>query len=167
MISRLGTLICRITALLTRAEGLPILLVRVVLGVMFAQSGYGKLFKNHAGVVTFFTDLGIPLPALNAWFVGGVEFFGGLLLVAGLGTRIFAFMLSFTMLIATLTSILPDLKKDNKYSGITDLFFVPEVLAMLLLLWLVFSGPGPFSLDRLVAKKFAPPPPTPGPKPGA
>ncbi len=125
---------------------------------MFAQSGYGKLFKNHDGVVSFFTSLGIPAPALNAWFIGGVEFFGGLLLIAGLATRVFAFLLSCTMLVATLTAILPDLKKDGKYSNVTDLFFVPEVLAFLLLFWMVFSGPGAASLDRLVARKCSRPP---------
>ncbi|MBV8881971.1 MAG: DoxX family protein [Planctomycetaceae bacterium] len=165
MIPKLAALVSRVYALLNRLEGLPILVVRVVLGVMFAQSGYGKLFKNHAGVVEFFTGLGIPFPALNAWFVGGVEFFGGLLLIVGLGTRIWAVQLAFTMLIATLTSVLPDLKKENKYTGISDLFFVPEVLALLLLVWMVFSGPGCLSLDHLVRKKLAPPPPPPKPAP--
>jgi putative oxidoreductase len=160
MISRLGTLVSKVYGLLNRLEGIPILVVRIVLGVMFAQSGYGKLFKNHEGVVTFFTSLGIPAPALNAWFVGGVEFFGGLLLIVGLGTRIWALLQSVLMFVATATAIVPDLKKDGKYSNVADLFFVPEVLALLLLVWMVFSGPGAFSLDHRVAKKFAPPPPT-------
>src|SRR5581483_12525334 len=59
MISKLGAPASRCFALLARLEGFPILIVRVVLGVMFAQSGYGKLFKNHDGVVSFFTSLGI------------------------------------------------------------------------------------------------------------
>ncbi|HLY73579.1 MAG TPA: DoxX family protein, partial [Planctomycetota bacterium] len=90
----------------------------------------------------------------------GVEFFGGICLLAGLATRLFALMLSFTMLIATLTAKLPDLRKEPDFN-ITSLFFVPEVLAMLLLLWMVFSGPGPLSLDRLAAKTCAPPPAKP------
>lgn len=164
MVSKISALVTRATGVLSRLEGVPVLLVRVVLGVMFAQSGYGKLFKSHDGVVTFFTELGIPMPALNAWFVGGVEFVGGLCLIAGLGTRIFALMLSFTMLVATLTSVIPDKRKSGDYKDLTDAFFYPEVLAMLLLFWLVFSGPGPFGLDRLLARKLSPPPP---PRPGA
>jgi putative oxidoreductase len=158
MIAKLGALMTRVYSLLHRFEGIPILVVRIVLGVMFAQSGYGKLFTNHDGVVKFFTDLGIPAPAANAWFVAGVEFFGGLLLIVGLGTRPIAVMQAILMAVATATAIVPDLKKDGKYSNLTDLFFVPEVLAMLLLAWMVFSGPGPLSLDHLVAKKVAPPP---------
>jgi putative oxidoreductase len=158
MLSKIGALVSKVCALLDRFEGIPILLVRVVLGVMFIQSGHGKLFGGHEKVTGFFTDLGIPLPSFNAWFVAGVEFFGGICLIAGLGTRLFAFMLSFTMLIATLTAKLPDLRKEPDFN-ITSLFFVSEVLAMLLLLWMVFSGPGPLSLDRVAAKKLAPPPP--------
>jgi len=155
MIPKVAALVSRIHALLGRFEGVPILLVRIVLGVMFIQSGHGKLFGGHDRVTGFFTDLGIPLPGLNAWVVAGVEFFGGICLVAGLGTRLFALMLSFTMLIATLTAKLPDLRKEPDFN-ITSLFFVSEVLAMLLLLWMVFSGPGPISLDRLLAKKLSP-----------
>jgi len=33
--------------------------------------------------VGFFTQLGIPAPALNAWFVSGLEFAGGLVLIVG------------------------------------------------------------------------------------
>jgi putative oxidoreductase len=157
MFAKIAAFASKIYALLGRFEGVPILLVRIVLGVMFAQSGYGKLFTKHASVVEFFTGLGIPMPAFNAWFVGGVEFFGGMLLIVGLGTRIWAIQLAFTMLIATLTANLPDLRKKPDFD-VTDLFFVPEVLALLLLLWMVFSGPGPLSLDRLAARKFTPPP---------
>lgn len=158
MISRLCALMSRVCGILNRLEGLPILAVRIVLGIMFIQSGHGKLFGGHEKVTGFFTELGIPLPGLNAWVVACTEFFGGIGLVAGLGTRIFALMLSFTMLIATVTAKLPDLRKEPTFN-ITDLFFVAEVLAMLLLFWMVFSGPGKLSLDHVVAKKCAPPPP--------
>jgi putative oxidoreductase len=158
MISKLSALIARVYGFLISLESVPILLVRIVLGVMFIQSGHGKLFGGHEKVTGYFTELGIPLPDLNAWLVACTEFLGGIGLLAGLGTRIFALMLSITMLVATLTARLPDLRKEATFN-ITDLFFVPEVLAMLLLLWMVFSGPGKLSLDNLVAKGFAPPPP--------
>jgi putative oxidoreductase len=163
MISKLSALMARVYGLLTCVESVPILLVRIVLGVMFIQSGHGKLFGGHEKVTGYFTELGIPLPSLNAWLVACTEFFGGIGLLAGLGTRIVATMLSITMLIATLTARLPDLRKEATFN-ITDLFFVSEVLAMFLLLWMVCSGPGKLSLDHLVAKRFAAPPPG---KPGA
>ena len=149
MIARIAGLVSKLYALLTRFECFPILLARAALGIGFTLTGHGKLFKTHSDVVSFFTGLGIPMPAFNAWFVGGVEFFGGMLLVVGLATRPIAFMLSFTMLIATLTTTLPK-------EGFLGSLLTTEVLAMLMLLWLVFSGPGAVSLDRLIARKFAP-----------
>src|SRR5262249_29340363 len=129
------------------------------LGIMFAQAGYPKLFKNHDGIVSFFTELGIPLPGLNAWVVASLEFFGGMLLVAGLGTRVIAAMLSTTMLVAAVTAVIPGKVKAGEYTNITDAFFIPEVLTMLLLIWMVFAGPGMISVDALLRKKLAPPPP--------
>jgi len=152
MISKLGALMTSIYALLNRLEFVPILFARLALGVGFIQTGHGKLFGGHANVVELFTNLKIPMPELNAWFVSGLEFFGGILLVVGLGTRIIALMLSFAMLVAGLTAVFP---KD----GFLGSLLSTEVLAMLMLLWLVFSGPGALSLDHLVAKKLAPPPP--------
>jgi len=156
MISKIAALVSKVYALLNRFEGIPIFLARIVLGLGFAQTGYGKLFKNHDGVVTFFTSLGIPAPGLNAWVVGGVEFFGGILLIVGLLTRVWALQLAFAMLVATLTSTLPDLRKDGK--GITDALLTVEVMAFVMLVWLVFSGPGPFSMDHIAAKKHTPKP---------
>jgi putative oxidoreductase len=153
MLSRISALVTRIYALLNRFEFVPILLARLALGVGFAMTGHGKLFGGHANVVELFTNLKIPMPELNAWFVSGLEFFGGILLVMGLGTRIIALMLSFAMLVAGLTAVFP---KD----GLLNSLLSTEVLAMLMLFWLVFSGPGPFSFDHLVAKKLAPPPPS-------
>jgi putative oxidoreductase len=153
MLSRISALVTRIYALLNRFEFVPILLARLALGVGFAMTGHGKLFGGHANVVELFTNLKIPMPELNAWFVSGLEFFGGILLVMGLGTRIIALMLSFAMLVAGLTAVFP---KDGFLSSLLS----TEVLAMLMLFWLVFSGPGPFSFDHLVAKKLAPPPPS-------
>ena len=51
----------------------------------------------------FFTSLSIPAPALNAWFVGGVECVGGLWLFIGLWSRLVAFILAGNMLVAYLT----------------------------------------------------------------
>lgn len=159
MIAKLAAPVIKICDLLKRVECLPILLARLALGVGFALTGHGKLFGGHAKVVELFTNLKIPMPELNAWFVSGLEFFGGMLLVIGLGTRVVALMLSFSMLVAGLTAIFP---KD----GFLDSLLSTEVLAMLMLFWLVFSGPGTISVDHLLKKKLAPAP-SDAPKPAA
>lgn len=52
-----------------------LLAVRLYWRWQFMQTGWGKL--NDIGkVVQFFTTLGIPAPALNAYFVSALEFGG-------------------------------------------------------------------------------------------
>src|SRR5215468_6307248 len=82
---------------------LPPLLTRLVMGQAFFLTGRGKL-ANFANTVQFFTNLGIPLPQLNAAFVSRLEFYGGIALILGLGTRLVAAGLASTMLVALATA---------------------------------------------------------------
>src|SRR3954454_2726133 len=74
-------------------------LARLTVGLVFIGTGWGKL-HSLPDVTEFFTSLGIPLPAFNARLTAGTEFFGGLLILVGLGTRLAALPLAFTMVIA-------------------------------------------------------------------
>src|SRR5260221_2904368 len=76
-----------------------LLAVRLYWGWQFMQTGWGKL-TDIGKVVGFFTDLGIPAPALNAYFVSALEFGGGLLLILGLGSRLIALPLVINMIVA-------------------------------------------------------------------
>jgi putative oxidoreductase len=130
---------------------LPPLLTRLVIGQAFFLTGRGKL-ANFENTVSFFTDLGIPLPAANAAFVSRLEYFGGLLLVVGLLTRLTAFLLSSTMVVAMATAdreLFVEALAGSGEAGLTD---VTPFVYLLLLLWLVVFGPGPLSLDRLLAR---------------
>jgi putative oxidoreductase len=82
----------------------PLLLaVRLYWGWQFFQTGLGKL-TGIDKVIDFFTNLGIPFPAFNAYLVGSLECVGGALLFLGLGSRIIALPLTFNMLVAYLTA---------------------------------------------------------------
>src|SRR3984957_4675266 len=76
-----------------------LLAIRLYWGWQFAQTGWGKM-HNIAKITGFFTSLNIPFPAFNAHFVSALEFFGGLLLILGLGTRLIGFLLAANMLVA-------------------------------------------------------------------
>src|ERR1700686_3349445 len=80
-----------------------LLAVRLYWGWQFMQTGWGKLSDIHK-VVGFFAQLGIPAPALNAWFVSGLEFAGGLMLIVGLGSRLVALPLVIDMIVAYITA---------------------------------------------------------------
>lgn len=145
------------------------LLTRLVIGQAFYQTGSGKI-ANFANTVAFFTDLGIPMPEANAFLVSRLEFWGGLLLVAGLGTRLVAGSLSTTMLVALATADRKTFLDALRMTGDAGLTDVVPFVYLLFLAWLVLSGPGALSLDALLARWLdgsVSPPDTAEPKPTA
>lgn len=126
-----------------------LLLVRLYWGWQFIQTGWGKI-NNIPKVTGFFTELGIPLPGLNAHFIAGLEFAGGILLVLGLASRFIAVPLTINMLVAYATA-----DREALYSVISDpdKFYAaaPYTFLVASLIVLIF-GPGTFALDRWMAK---------------
>jgi len=128
-----------------------LLIFRLTWGWQFFQTGLGKL-RNHANVVEFFTSLGIPAPALNAWFVGGVECIGGLLLLIGLWSRPVAFILAGNMLVAYLT-VEEDRAALLEVFSQLDPFLKADPFFFLLTSAIIFAfGAGLFSADALIAR---------------
>ena len=134
---------------------LPPLLTRLVIGQAFFFTGRGKL-HNPEGVVSFFTGLGIPFPAANAAFVSRLEYFGGMLLIAGLLTRVVALLLGSTMVVALMTADRADFMAALLNTGDKGLTDVVPVVYLLFLLWLVIFGPGVVSLDALLKRWLLP-----------
>jgi len=102
--SKIGELAAGLLKCLNQLEWLPILLVRLSVGLLFFESGRGKLFVKLEELGEFFVKLGIPFPHFNAVFVSTVEFVGGICLLLGLATRIFSAQLTFVMLVAIFTA---------------------------------------------------------------
>ena len=75
--SKIGELVAGILKCLNQLEYLPILLVRLSVGLLFFESGRGKLFVKLEELKEFFVTLGIPFPHFNAVFASSVEFVGG------------------------------------------------------------------------------------------
>jgi putative oxidoreductase len=140
------------------------LLTRLVIGQAFFLTGRGKL-QNFDNVVTFFTSLNIPMPELNAAFVSRLEYYGGMLLIVGLGTRIVAGLLSSTMLVALLTADNQDFVNALTGVGEKGLTDVTPFVYLLFLVWLVLQGPGLLSLDALVRHLLGSEPATPSSAP--
>ncbi|HWW23845.1 MAG TPA: DoxX family protein [Edaphobacter sp.] len=132
----------------------PLLLaVRLYWGWQFIQTGWGKL-HTLAKVTDFFASLNIPFPALNAHFVAGLEFFGGILLILGLFTRPIAFLLTGSMFVAFWTAdheaLVSIFSNPGKFYGADPYTFLFAAIMLLAF------GPGLFSLDALIEKKFYP-----------
>jgi putative oxidoreductase len=143
----------RITApIFPYAQSAFLLFVRLYWGWQFAQNGWGKL--HHLDKITdYFASLNIPMPALNAYFVSGLEFVGGILLILGLGSRLISVPLTIDMFVAywvadreAFTSFLSDPGKFYTADPYTFLF------ASLMIL---IFGPGMFSIDALIRRALA------------
>jgi putative oxidoreductase len=143
----------------------PLLLVlRLYWGWSFFQTGSGKL-GDLSKPTEFFTGLGIPFPAFNAVLTGTTECVGGLLILVGLASRLTAIPLIVVMVVAYLTA---DLEAVKTIFSDPDQFLGATPFQFLLAIVIVFAfGPGTFSLDYLIAKKFAPPASAPAPPPQA
>ena len=132
-------------------DWVPGVLTRLVVGFAFYDSGSGKL-NNPENTVRFFTDLGIPFPELNAAFVSRLEYYGGMLLLAGVLTRIVALLLSSTMIVALLTAdreTFVGAFTRSSEAGLSDV--APFVLGVFLS-WLVIRGAGAISVDALIMR---------------
>jgi putative oxidoreductase len=159
MLDKLKALRERLLERVHRIEGFGPLLARVTLGVVFMSTGWGKL--HSLGQVTrFFTELHLPAPAFMAGLVAVAELFGGLFILVGLLTRLAALPLVVTMIVAILTAKRDDIK------GVVTLLGFEEWSYLVLFVWLMLAGPGPFSLDALLARRLGrgrAPRPTAGP----
>ncbi len=136
----------------SRLQSPFLLVVRLYWGFQMMQTGWGKL-HNLAKVTDFFTSLGIPLPALNAPFIVGLEFLGGILIMLGLGSRLVALLLSCDMLVAFITA-----DREALFSVFSDpdKFYAaaPYTFLLAFLIVLIF-GPGRLSLDALLARRMS------------
>ena len=126
---------------------LPPLLARITTGWIFLWSGWGKL-HNLDGVIEYFTDLGIPFASIQAPFIASLELVGGAMLLVGLGTRFFSFLLSCTMAVALLTALREDIET------LGDLFGLSEFLYIVLFVYLIVQGAGMVSTDYFVRRRI-------------
>ena len=138
-------------------EQYAILLVRVSLGLFFAISGAKKLFVA-SGTQTMYETLveaKVPFPHLMTYFVSGVEFVGGCLLTVGFLSFPACVVLLVDMLVAILTTKLFAMPKGlSPLNWLDDFLYLPEVLYVLLFIWLLCSGPGKLSVDSWLAGKL-------------
>jgi putative oxidoreductase len=115
-------------------------ILRIVVALLFLEHGLSRLFGFPSP---------LPAPALFSmyWFAGAIELVGGILLALGLFSRTAALIMSGEMAAAYFISHAPHsfFPILNRGDG--------AILYCFVFLYIVFSGPGPWSLDALIWRK--------------
>ena len=138
-------------------EEFAILLARVSLGVFFAISGGNKLFDASRTRQMYETlaGAGIPFPHFMTYFVSSVEFISGCLLVIGLLTTVSCAALIIQMIVAITTVQIAMIPKGLSFlNWLDELLYLPETMYIVILIWLICSGPGRLSVDSRIAHAF-------------
>jgi len=126
-----------------------LLIIRLYWGWQFFQTGKGKLM-DVSKPAQFFASLGIPFPHLQAILVSCTECFGGLLLLAGLASRLISIPLGILLTVAYFTA---DIDRVRVIFSDPDKFVTADEFLFLFTIVIVFAfGPGALSLDTLITK---------------
>ena len=132
-------------------EWVGILVARVAVGLLFFLSGRAKLFvrERREQMRQTLIEAHLPFPKFNAVFVSTVEFVCGLLLVLGAVTPLASALLAVLMIVAIGTIAIRNVKASSPAEWLAVFLYLPEVLYLVILIWLFFSGPGWLSIDHL------------------
>ena len=125
-----------------------LLALRLLYGGQYILTGHGKLLHLDR-TTAFFADLHIPAPGFQAVLVGSTEFFGGSLLVLGLGTRLAALPLAISMVVAYLTA-----ERAEAFKSLDNFTAAAPFQFLLACLLLLAFGPGKIALDAWLAGFF-------------
>lgn len=139
-----------------------IILIRLFAGLVFLGEGILKFLYASMGVKRF-SLLGLPFPELTADFIGVLEIVGGICLIFGLFTNLFALLFAIEMIVAFLST------KITMFMGTSPLPLPPvppqagfwavvheartDYSQFLAMLFLMIAGPGKLSLDALFFKR--------------
>jgi putative oxidoreductase len=140
-------------AMLREGEWIPATVARLLIGIFFCISGGTKLFTKAPFSVLEQTmvQIRVPFPHATALFVATVEFACGAGLALGLLTPLCAAMLTADMIVAIATTSVHTIQASGFLTWLDDFLYLPEVLYVLILVWLIFSGPGRYSVDGFIA----------------
>jgi putative oxidoreductase len=125
-------------AYLEKGQPYVLSILRIVTALVFLQYGLAKLIG--------FPEVGPPLNGLLR-AAAIIETVGGVLLIAGVYSRIVAFILSGEMAVAYFTAHAPQSFYPILNHGDT------AVLFCFIYLYVVFAGGGPWSVDRILLKQ--------------
>ena len=126
-------------------------MARIAVGTLLFLSGRAKFFVRERceEMQQTLVKAHVPFPKFNAVFVSTVEFVCGLLLVLGAVMPLASALLAVLMIVAIATIAIRNVKGTSAVEWLAAFLYLPEVLYLVILIWLFFSGPGWLSVDHL------------------
>ncbi len=123
--------------------------IRLAVGLIFLTEGIQKyLFPDLLGTGRFMT-IGFSNPAFWAYFTGTFEILCGMLIILGLITRLASIPLIIIMITAFITTKIPILMHKGIWPWAHE--YRTDFAMTLLLIYLLFYGPGNWSLDSRIS----------------
>lgn len=141
------TLYYKIADTLSSLKDIPLLLLRLILAYGFYEPAMMKI-KDVRSIVDWFTSTGMPMPTLNAYLVTYTEFLGFIFLALGFATRIISIPLLVAMVVAIKVA-----HWENGFSASENGYEI-GLYYIIMLITLLFNGPGRISIDFLIDKKL-------------
>lgn len=123
-----------------------LLILRVIVGLMFAAHGWQKVQQGIPGVTSFFGSAGIPFPMFFAYLITYLELIGGVALAAGLFTHWLSKLFAIEMLVAFFTVHL----ERGIFVSKGGFEFVAVIFGVAIVL--MTFGAGKFALDDYLKK---------------
>jgi len=128
-----------------KLEDVGVLVARILMPILFITAGWGKI-TGYAGTQQYMEAMGVPGFLLPLTIL--LEFGGGLAILFGFLTRTTAlFTAGFTLLTAFIFH-------SNFAEGVNSLMFMKNLTIAGGFLLLGITGPGAFSIDRVLNKKW-------------
>ena len=124
---------------LTKYSDFGLLIIRVGLGVMFMLHGFPKLKGGTEMWEGIGGSLGLPIPVVFGFLAALSEFVGGLMLIAGVFTRVALIVLIGVMAGAVTYHV----KAGDGFAG-----YGHALDLLIVFVGLLFTGPGKYSVDR-------------------
>ena len=124
----------------------PTLIPRLIVGLIFLSEGLQKFITPAAVGVGRFAKIGFEHAELWAPFTGVFEIICGVLLLAGLFTRLVSVPLLIIMLVAFVTTKYPILVEKGFWSMAHE--YRTDFAMTMLLLFTIYYGGGSYSLDK-------------------
>lgn len=130
---------------MTKLQDTALLVARILMPILFIVAGWGKI-NGYSATAGYMTSMGVPSFFLPLTIL--LEFGGGLAILFGFFTRT-------TALITAIFTILTAVIFHTDFAqGVNQMMFMKNLSIAGGFFVLFASGPGAFSIDRLIKKNW-------------